>query len=173
MIISLLVAMDEKMGIGINNQLPWHLSDDLKRFKALTMGHHIVMGRKTYESIGGQLPGRTMIVISHNPEYQAEGILIANSLIGALEQAKKRGENEVFIVGGAEIYAQSLAIADRIYLTQVHTIVDADVFFPEFDQNVWIEEESLWNDADEKNQYPVTFKQLVKNTDNSLDKFDL
>ena len=173
MIVSLIVAMDENMGIGINNQLPWHLSDDLRRFKTLTMGHHIVMGRKTYESIGGQLPGRTMIVISHNPEYQAEGILFANSLIGAIEQAEKRGENEVFIVGGAEIYAQSLAIADRIYLTQVHTIVDADVFFPEFDQDVWIEEESLWNDADEKNQYPVTFKQLVKKIDNSLDKFDL
>jgi dihydrofolate reductase len=154
--------MDENLGIGIHNQLPWYLSDDLKRFRALTMGHHIVMGRKTYESIGGQLPGRTMIVVTHNPEYPAEGVLMANSLTGALEQAETRGENEVFIIGGAEIFAQSMAKADHIYLTQVHTIVDADVFFPKFDRDTWIEKESLWKDADEKNQYPVTFKLLVK-----------
>jgi dihydrofolate reductase len=158
--------MDENMGIGVHNQLPWHLSDDLKRFKALTMGHHIIMGRKTYESIGRQLPGRTMIVVSRNPEYPAEGVLMANSLTGALEQAETRGENEVFIIGGAEIFAQSMAIADHIYLTQVHAIVDADVFFPQFDRDAWIEKESLRKGADEKNQYPVTFKLLVKITDN-------
>lgn len=162
MIVSMIVAMDERMGIGKNNQLPWHLSDDLKRFKALTMGHHIVMGRKTYESIGRLLPGRTMIVVTRNHGYEEEGVLVANSLTGALELAEKSKENEVFIVGGAEIFSQTMPLADKIYLTRVHALVDADVFFPVFDQDAWIEQESIWMDADEKNDYPMTFKVLVK-----------
>ena len=162
MIVSLIVAMDEKRGIGVKNNLPWHLSDDLKHFKTLTMGHHMIMGRKTYESIGGQLPGRTMIVVTHNNKYRAEGSFIANSLNSALEQAEARGENEVFIIGGAEIFAQSMTIADRIYLTQVHTIVEADVFFLDLNHDEWIEESSIRHEADQKNQYPYTFKLLVK-----------
>lgn len=163
MIISLLVAMDDNMGIGKNNQLPWHLSEDLKRFKALTMGHHIVMGRKTYESIGRSLPGRTMIVVTRNPEYTADnGVLITNSLPEALEIAEKSGENEVFVVGGAEIFSQTLPIANKIYLTRVHAHLDADVFFPAFDRGAWTELESFWIDADDKNDYAMTFKVLVK-----------
>ncbi len=167
MIISLIVAMDEKRGIGKNNQLPWYLSDDLKRFKALTMGHHIIMGRKTYESIGRLLPGRTMVVVTRNPEYEVAGVLVANSLPGALEIAENRNESEVFIVGGAEIFAEASLIADRIYLTRVHAIVDADVFFPELDQDLWIEQESSFVDANEKNEYPMSFVVLVKDSDTS------
>jgi dihydrofolate reductase len=165
--ISLIVAMDEKMGIGKNNHLPWYLSDDLKRFKALTMGHHIIMGRKTYESIGRLLPGRTMVVVTRNLEYEVAGALVANSLPRALEIVEKRNESEVFIVGGAQIFAEALQIADRIYLTRVHAIVDADVFFPELDQDIWIEQESSFVDANEKNEYPMSFVVLVKDSNKS------
>lgn len=163
MIVSLIVAMDENRGIGIDNRLPWHISDDLKRFKALTMGHHLIMGRKTYESIGEQLPGRTMIVISRNDSYHTQGGLVVHSLQGALKLAEARGEDEVFIIGGSDIFAQSITIVDRIYLTQVHTSTLADVYFPNFDEEDWIEIEIDRHDADAKNQYPFTFKSLVRN----------
>lgn len=167
MIISLIVAMDEKRGIGKNNQLPWRLSDDLKRFKALTMGHHIIMGRKTYESIARLLPGRTMVIVTRNPEYDVVGALVTNSLPMALEIAEKSNESEVFIVGGAEIFAEALPLADRIYLTLVHSNVDADVFFPEFDHDDWIGKETSFVDANDKNEYPMSFIDLVKNRNTS------
>jgi dihydrofolate reductase len=159
--------MDEKRGIGKNNQLPWSLSDDLKRFKALTMGHHIIMGRKTYESIARLLPGRTMVIVTRNPEYDVAGALVANSLPMALEIAEKSNESEVFIVGGAEIFAETLPLADRIYLTLVHSNVDADVFFPEFDHDDWIGKETSFVDANDKNEYPMSFIDLVKNRNTS------
>jgi dihydrofolate reductase len=137
MIISLIVAMDERGGIGLNNRVPWHIPADLKRFKALTMGHHLVVGRKTYESIGRALPGRTMIIITRSVDYRAEGCLVVSSLPGALRLAKERGETEAFIGGGGSIYAQALPQADRIYLTRVHTEVEADVFFPQWDEKDW------------------------------------
>ncbi|MFN7947002.1 MAG: dihydrofolate reductase [Blastocatellia bacterium] len=165
MIISLIVAMDERRGIGFEGRLSWRLSADLKRFKALTMGHHLIAGRKTYESIGRPLPGRTMIIITRDPAYQAEGCLIAHSVDEALALARSRGETEAFIIGGAEIYAQTLERADRLYLTQVHATVDADVFFPAFDQSAWREQEVSQHEAGEKNQYPSTFKLLVRKTD--------
>lgn len=167
MIISLIVAMDEKRGIGKNNQLPWSLSDDLKRFKALTMGHHIIMGRKTYESIGRLLPGRSMVIVTRNPDYDVAGALVANSLPMALEIAEKNNESEVFIVGGAEIFKSALPLADRIYLTLVHSNVDADVFFPEFDHDDWIEIETSFMDANDKNEYPMSFVDLVKDRNSS------
>lgn len=167
MIISLIVAMDEKRGIGKNNQLPWSLSDDLKRFKALTMGHHIIMGRKTYESIARLLPGRTMVIVTRNPEYDVAGALVANSLPMALEIAEKSNESEVFIVGGAEIFTEALPLAERIYLTLVHSNVDADVFFPEFDHDDWIEDETSFMDANDKNEYPMSFVDLVKDRNTS------
>jgi dihydrofolate reductase len=152
--------MDEKGGIGIENRLPWHLSSDLKRFKQLTLGHHLIMGRKTYETIGKPLPGRIMIVISHDPQYQAPGCQVAQSLEAALELARKDGETEAFIAGGGEIFTQALPLADRIYLTQVHAVVDADVFFPPLSQDNWEEVESIKQQADEKNDYPYTFRIL-------------
>ncbi len=137
MIISLIVAMDEKGGIGKNNQLPWHLASDLKRFKQLTMGHHIVMGRKTYETIGRQLPGRVMVIVTRKNDYFVEGCLVVNSLRAAIDLAKVNLDNELFIIGGGEIFKQTIGMADKIYLTTVHTEVGADVYFPKLDPHEW------------------------------------
>jgi len=107
-IISLIVAMDEERGIGVEGRLPWHLPADLKRFKSLTMGHHLIMGRKTYESIGSPLPGRTMIIVTRNPSYQPDGCMVARSLDTAIEFARMDLENEVFIIGGADLFEQAI-----------------------------------------------------------------
>lgn len=152
--------MDKKRGIGKEDRLPWHLSHDLKRFKTITMGHHLIMGRKTFSSIGKPLPGRKMIVVTRKEEYQPESCLVAHSLEAALSLAEQNGEDEVFIIGGGDIFAQSLDIADRIYLTIVHAEVRADTFFPNLEEEAWIERDVLYHPADEKNQYPFTFKIL-------------
>ena len=162
MTISLLVAMDEKRGIGKDGRLPWRLSSDLKRFRELTMGHHIIVGRKTFESIGKPLPGRQTIVVTRNPGYTVQGCLIARSVESAVELAESRGETEAFVIGGADIYAQALGIAARIYLTEVHAEVDADTFFPEFDRSAWTERECTFQPADEKNQHACTFRLLER-----------
>lgn len=162
MIVSLIVAMDERRGIGINNQLPWRLSADLKRFRALTMGHHLIAGRKTWESIGRPLPGRQMIVVTRDRDYKAESCLVVHSIAEALALAEARKETEVFIIGGAELYAQTISRVDRFYLTQVHAEVVADTFFPAFDVTAWRERETTHHEADEKNQYACTFKVLER-----------
>jgi dihydrofolate reductase len=136
-IISLIVAMDERGGIGKDNRLPWHLQSDLKRFKQLTTGHHIVMGRKTYETIGRSLPGREMIVITRKKDYSPSGCMVANSLEAAINLARQNDERELFIIGGGEIFSQTIGLADKIYMTIVHTDVNADVFFPKFDLEKW------------------------------------
>jgi len=153
--------MDEMGGIGKDNRLPWHLSSDLKRFKQLTLGHHLLMGRKTYETIGRPLPGRTTIVITRNPQYQAAGCLVAPSLEEALGLARENGETEAFIAGGGEIFTLALPLADRIYLTRVHAQVEADVFFPPFSLEGWRQIETIEQPADEKNDYPAKFILLV------------
>jgi dihydrofolate reductase len=162
MIVSLIVAMDRKRGIGRDNALPWRLSADLKRFRELTMGHHIVLGRKTYESIGKPLPGRTMIIVTRNVAFSAEGSFVVHSLDQALALAEARGETEVFICGGAEIYAQALPHADRLYLTEVDAEVAADAYFPAFNADEWREGSSETWLADEKNQYSSTFRVLQR-----------
>jgi dihydrofolate reductase len=161
-IVSIIAAMDRKRGIGVDNKLPWRLSADLKRFRDLTMGHHIIVGRKTFESIGKPLPGRRMIVVTRDRNYKADGCDIARSIEEAIELARERGESEVFICGGAEIYAQSIEFANRMYLTFVDAEVAADAFFPEFDEQKWSDRESFYQPADEKNQYPFTFKIRVR-----------
>ncbi len=166
MIVSLIVAMDQNRGIGVNNKLPWHLPADLKRFRELTMGHHIIVGRKTFESIGRPLPGRDTIIVTRNENYQAAGCLIVHSLAEALALAQERGETEVFVCGGAEIYAQAMPLADRIYLTEVQAEVEADTFFPDYDHEQWSEQEIVHHSADGKNQYPFTFKMLSKRKTN-------
>ena len=158
MIIYLIVAMDEKRGIGIEGKLPWHLPADLRHFKSLTMGHHIIMGRKTYESIGRPLPGRTMVVITRNLAYQAEGCFIAHSLESAIEMARGSGEDEVFIIGGGQIFAEAIELADRIYLTLVHTLTNTDVFFTEMAPDHWEEIKAEEHNVDNKNLFPLTFK---------------
>lgn len=162
MIVSLLVAMDEQRGIGIENRLPWRLSADLRQFKALTMGHHLIMGRKTFESIGRPLPGRRTIVISRNTGFRSEGIQTVASLDEALALARQQGEDEAFVIGGAEIFSMALPCADRIYLTQVHAITNADVFFPDFDPDEWVERRAFFQPANEKNEYAFTFRQLER-----------
>ena len=162
MITSLIVAMDEQRGIGKAGTLPWRLSSDLKRFRELTMGHHIIVGRKTFESIGRPLPGRTTIVVTRSKTYTAEGCLVVHSVEEAIQLARERGETEAFICGGAAIYAAALAEADRLYLTLVRASVDADVFLPAFDYGHWIETKREGYDADEKNQYAFTFLLLVR-----------
>lgn len=162
MIISLLVAMDENRGIGKDNHLPWRLSTDLKRFRELTMGHHILVGRKTFESIGKPLPGRQTIVLTRDEGFGPEGCLVAHSVEDGIRLARERGESELFICGGAEIYAGSLRVADRMYMTLVHTTADVDTFFPEWEGDEWAEEEVSRHEADAKNQFPFSFKVLTK-----------
>ncbi|OFZ71245.1 MAG: diacylglycerol kinase [Betaproteobacteria bacterium RBG_16_58_11] len=135
--ISIISAMASNRAIGIRNTLPWQLPEDLKHFKALTMGHHIVMGRKTYDSIGKPLPGRDTVIVTRNADYAVPGCLAVNSLDAALTVS--HGDTEVFFVGGAELYRQALAIAHRIYLTEIQRVFDGDAFFPEFDPSQWIE----------------------------------
>ncbi len=162
MIISIIVAMDETRGIGVEGRLPWHLPADLKRFKSLTMGHHLIMGRKTFASIGRPLPGRTTIIVTRDQSFQPEGCLVAHSLETALEFARLDLEDNVFVIGGAEIFVQAIELADRIYLTQVHSSVPADVYFPEFAAADWQETDSEYHPADEKNRYPFTYKTLAR-----------
>jgi len=133
--ISIIVAMAKNRVIGANNALPWHLPSDLKRFKALTMGHHIIMGRKTFESIGKILPGRTSVVVSRNAGYRPAGTRVAADLGAALAMAEK--DSEAFIIGGAEIYRTALPVANRILLTEIDREFDGDTFFPEIEPWVW------------------------------------
>ncbi|MEW6716331.1 MAG: dihydrofolate reductase [Chloroflexota bacterium] len=160
LIVSILVAMSENRGIGVNNRLPWRLPADMKRFRRLTMGHHLIMGRKTFESIGKPLPGRQMIVITRNTRYRPNGCQIAHSLDQALALAENRGETEVFIIGGADMFSQALEVAERIYLTRVHAFVDADIFFPKFDEDNWVVRASEYHPADEHNEYAFTSQVL-------------
>ena len=162
MIISIIVAMDENRGIGFENRIPWHLPTDLARFKKLTMGHHLLVGRKTYESIGSALPGRQMIILTRNPEFTAQDCIMAETLDEALILAEKRGEKEVFIIGGAEVYREALHRADHLYLTVVHTSAEADVYFPEIDGSNWSQICEQDITADEKNSLATTFKHLVR-----------
>jgi dihydrofolate reductase len=135
--LSLIVAVAENGGIGIDNKLLWHLPEDLKFFKKTTSGHTIIMGRKSYESIGRPLPNRTNIVITRNANYSANGCIIFHSLDKALNFAKENKETEAFIIGGGELYKQSLLLVDTMYITEVKTKLDADTFFPAFDKNEW------------------------------------
>ena len=137
MILSLIAAMDEERGIGKGGGLPWRLSADLKLFKARTMGHHLIMGRKTFESIGRPLPGRTTVVVSRDRNLQIEGCAVAHSLADAL--ANCASEPLIFVVGGADIYVQALGFADRLYVTEIQQDVTGDVWFPEYDRSEWLE----------------------------------
>lgn len=135
--INVIAAMARNRTIGIANTLPWHLPEDLKHFKTLTMGHHIVMGRKTFESIGRPLPGRTTVIVSRDPNYQVEGCLTAPSIDAAI--AACGDDPEVFFVGGANLYGQVLARADRLYLTEIQADYEGDAHFPAFDKAAWRE----------------------------------
>ena len=132
MSISIIVAMTDDRVIGKENKLPWHLSEDLKRFKEITMGHPIVMGRKTFESIGKPLPGRHNVVITHDTKRQIQGATVANSLDDALDHFEFVN-TEIFVIGGASVYEEALPIADCLYLTLIHEKIEGDRYFPHFD----------------------------------------
>jgi dihydrofolate reductase len=155
--ISLIVAKSENNVIGKNNQLPWHLKDDLQNFKKLTMGHHILMGRKTFDSIGKALPGRMSLVISSEPKANAEQVLWFNSIFRAIKQAERSGETELFIIGGEKIYKYALSLVDRIYLTEVKATVQGDVYFPQLSLKNWkkVSDQLFTKNADNDFDYSV------------------
>lgn len=136
-VLSIIVAMALNRVIGVDNKLPWHIPGDLKYFKGLTMGHHIIMGRKTYESIGRPLPGRTTVIVSRDPGYAQDGCLIAHSLDEAIQLAE--GDDQVFFVGGGSLYEQALPRVGRLYITEIQADYDGDAHFPEFDRAIWRE----------------------------------
>jgi dihydrofolate reductase len=135
--LSLIVAMARNRTIGVNNTLPWRCPEDLKHFKSLTMGHHMIMGRKTYDSIGKPLPGRTTVVVTRNLDLKLEGCAIAHSLKEAISLCAN--DEEIFIVGGAELYRQVMPQVDTLYVTEIQQDVDGDAHFPEFDRSQWQE----------------------------------
>ncbi|WP_412983791.1 dihydrofolate reductase [Pontimicrobium sp. IMCC45349] len=159
--LTIIVAAAENDAIGKDNQLIWHLSDDLKRFKKLTSGHHIIMGRKTFESFPKPLPNRTHIVITRQPDYQApEGVIIVNSLANAINAAKT--DSQPFIIGGGEIYKQAMLFANKIELTRVHHEFEGDTFFPKVDETIWKEINNVSRDKDENHDYAFSFITYVK-----------
>lgn len=159
--LALIWAMSNNRTIGRNNALPWHLPEDMKYFKRVTMGKPIIMGRKTWESIGRPLPGRTNIVITRDRNFHADGIKIVHTLDEAIALAEKisfiDGAEEVVVIGGAEIYALSLPKSDRLYMTQVHADVEGDAHFPEFNINEWREIARENHNSSETNPYPYSF----------------
>lgn len=137
--LSIIVAVAHDGVIGVNNTLPWHLPEDLKRFRALTMGHHIIMGRNTYDSLGRLLPGRTTVIVTRNENYKVEGALVAHSLEAAI--ALCEDDEEVFLIGGAELYQAGLKLAHKLYITEIELDVVGDAFFPKLVSTEWQETE--------------------------------
>jgi dihydrofolate reductase len=160
MTLSLIVAVAENGVIGKDGDMPWRLSSDLRRFRQLTMGHCVLMGRKTYEAIGRPLPGRKMIVLTRTPGYQAGESLIAANWDQALELAAE--DEQPFVIGGAELFAAALPHTQRMYLTVVHARPEGDTFFPPWDASEWRVVEEHHNQADEKNSAATTFRILER-----------
>ncbi len=156
MMVSLIVAMTDNGVIGHGGDMPWHLASDLRRFKMLTMGHHMVMGRKTFESIGRLLPGRTTVILSRNPDLHVPGAIVVNDLRAALKLAKQ--DPEVFVTGGGEIYRLALPLAGRMYITRVHTTIEGDTWFPAIDWSRWQLTGSEQGHADAQNDFDFTFE---------------
>lgn len=164
MIISVIVAYSKNYAIGLDNKMLWRLSDDFKNYKKITSGHCLVMGRKTFESIGKPLPNRTSIIITRNPAYSApEGCFVVHSLEEGITKARELGETECFINGGAQIYKQSLPLINKAYITNVDCeIANADTFFPEIDFGLWKKIETFHHKRDERNDHSWTFNLYEK-----------
>lgn len=158
--ITLIAAAAQNNALGKDNDLLWHLPDDFKRFKKLTTGHHIIMGRKTWESFPKPLPNRTHIIITRNTDYTATGATVVHTLEDALLFAQDQAHT--YIIGGGEIYALGLDVATHIELTRVHGTFEADAFFPEIDTQLWELKESVYHDTDDRHKYPFTFETWVK-----------
>src|ERR1700754_5061434 len=161
MIISLIAAASTNNVIGKNNQLLWSLPNDMKFFKNTTWGMAVIMGRKTYESVDKPLPGRFNIVITRQTDWQKEGVIVASDLQDALKKAAETNCNEVFVIGGGEIYKWAIDIADKILITRVHASFDADTFFPEMDENKWQLTRNQDFGVDEKHAYAYSFQTWV------------
>ena len=161
---TIVVAMGKNREIGVDNQLLWHLPKDLKHFKEITSGHPIVMGRKTYESIGKPLPNRTNIVVSRKKDWFEEGILIVGSLKEALKFAKKIDEN-VFILGGGNIYEQTIDLVDKLEVTLVDAELNADTFFPKIDEKIWRKTDEICHEKDEKHNYNFCFQTFERKSE--------
>lgn len=158
--ITLIAAVAENNALGKNNDLLWHLPNDFKRFKALTSGHYIVMGRKTFESFPKPLPNRTHIIISRQKFDVPENCILVENLEKAIAVCPKN--EEIFIIGGGQIYKQSINLADKLDITKVHYTFEADVFFPEIDLNVWKLQSSEFHPKDEKHQYDFSFESYIR-----------
>ncbi len=158
MIVSAIVATAKNNVIGKDNDIPWYLPADLKYFKRCTLNHHIIMGRKSYESIGRPLPKRTNIVVTRDPFYVVSNCLVAHSVDEALKMALDNSEQEAFIIGGGEIYKLAMPFVDRLYLTEVDAAVDGTVFFPEINMDEWELKSEEPHKADEKNEFDYVFK---------------
>lgn len=158
MTLSAIVAISANNVIGKDNELPWYLPADLKYFKRTTLGHPVIMGRKSYDSIGRPLPKRTNIIVTRDPYYISSNILVAHSIGEAVDLAKDMESEETFIIGGAMIYESSLPLLDRMYITEVNANIEGDTFFPEWNQEEWklISEEH--HTSDEKNEFDYAFK---------------
>jgi dihydrofolate reductase len=159
--LAIIVAVDENNAIGKDNTLLWHITEDLKYFKSITSGHPVIMGRKTFESVGKALAGRTNIVISRNPQFAATGCTIVPSLEDAVTVAAQIDEMQ-FVIGGASIYREAILIADTIYLTVVHNKYDADTFFPEISETEWKEIKRVDFERGENFNYPFSFLKLKR-----------
>ena len=160
--VSLIVAASENNSIGKNNQLLWHLPNDLKFFKNTTWGMPVIMGRKTFESVNKPLPGRINIVITRQPGWNAEGVIVSTDMNDALKKAAETNCKETFIIGGGEIYQQGFEFADKIYITRVHAVLDGDTFFPSIDENKWQLTSSQDFVADDKHKFAYSFQTWVK-----------
>jgi len=161
MTLTLIAAAAENNALGKDNQMIWHLPDDFKRFKQLTTGHYMVMGRKTFDSLPGMLPNRTHVIITRQEEYKAEGCIVVNSLDAAIAACPQ--DEEVFVIGGGEIYKQSIDRADKVELTRVYGICpEADAFFPEIDLAKWELAEEVFHPKDEKHMYHMAFLTYIK-----------
>ena len=156
--ISMIAAMAHDRVIGKDNQMPWHLPADLAHFKRVTLGKPVLMGRKTFESIGRPLPGRRNLVISRNPGYQAEGIEVVDSVEAALALLVSSAVEELMVIGGGHLYAEMLPSADSLYLTQIDLAVEGDTRFPAFDDGQWQRIDCESHPADEKNPHPYSFE---------------
>lgn len=155
--ISFIVAKSDNNVIGIDNKLPWHLKDDLQNFKKLTMGHHILMGRKTFESIGKVLPGRVSLVISSEPRPASDNALWFSSIFRAIKHAERNGETELFIIGGEKIFKYALSLVDRIYLTEVKGDIKGDTYFPQLSLKNWkkVSEQQYEKNADNDHEFNI------------------
>lgn len=158
MTLSVVAALADNNVIGRDNRLPWHMPADLKRFKELTLGHHVIMGRKTFDEIKKPLPGRINVVITRRVDFSPDGVAVARSIDEAIAKAEAAGDPEIFVIGGAEIFSQLLHRADRMHLTRVHAEPEGDTFFPEFDDvNEWELVDTEHFEADAKNPHPYSF----------------